>query len=292
MTWRTHSVPDEFFISVAESHWVMVVTRQAARAWLTTRGPETKATTAAIPQNADFFGVQFSLRTFLPGFELRQPTTNGLERDWRSTGGPRFGVEEIRRTKAFTFPIARGSLIRRRKRIPDPWKEPPVSEQYSTVALPDPQIEHRPAVTIAGIRKRHQMEGFDFAEFPRQIAEMTDLLPTLDGRIGDRVYDVFWGMFHDLGGVFEYLVGVEVGDERDLPDGFVTLEIPAGPYATASARPGVDPRDTVFTLWNEWLPASEATHRDNEAEFIYARDEDYDETQRNGTVDIRIPVTT
>lgn len=57
MVWRTRRVPEESFISVAESHWEMVVARQ----------PETKATTSSIPQDAEFFGIQFSLGTFLPG---------------------------------------------------------------------------------------------------------------------------------------------------------------------------------------------------------------------------------
>jgi len=65
-TWQTQSVPEEFFISVAVSHWEMVVTRQQGTARLTVRGPETKATPAVIPEDAEFFGIQFSLGTFMP----------------------------------------------------------------------------------------------------------------------------------------------------------------------------------------------------------------------------------
>ena len=66
-TWQTRSEPEESFISVAVSHWVMVVTRQRGTARLTVRGPETKATTVAIPQEAEFFGIEFSLGSFMPG---------------------------------------------------------------------------------------------------------------------------------------------------------------------------------------------------------------------------------
>jgi hypothetical protein len=66
-TWQTRSEPEESFISVAVSHWVMVVTRQRGTARLTVRGPETKATTVAIPQGAEFFGIEFSLGSFMPG---------------------------------------------------------------------------------------------------------------------------------------------------------------------------------------------------------------------------------
>jgi hypothetical protein len=66
-TWQTQSEPEASFISVAVSQWEMVVTRQLGVARLTVRGPETHATTAPIPQEAEFFGIQFSLGTFMPG---------------------------------------------------------------------------------------------------------------------------------------------------------------------------------------------------------------------------------
>ena len=65
-TWWTRSEPEDAFISVAVSHWQMVVTRQRGAAWLTVRGPETKATMVPIPQDAEFVGIKFSLGTFLP----------------------------------------------------------------------------------------------------------------------------------------------------------------------------------------------------------------------------------
>jgi AraC-like DNA-binding protein len=66
-TWQTRSEPEQSFISVAVTHWEMVVTRQRGTAHLTLRGPETAATMAPIPQDAEFFGIQFSLGTFMPG---------------------------------------------------------------------------------------------------------------------------------------------------------------------------------------------------------------------------------
>ena len=68
--WRTRSAPYEAFISVAVTHWEMVVTRQAGRAHLTVRGPETRATTVDIPANAEFFGIQFKLGAFMPGLPV------------------------------------------------------------------------------------------------------------------------------------------------------------------------------------------------------------------------------
>lgn len=70
-TWQARTEPDEAFISVAASHWEMVVTRQCGAARLTVRGPETKATAVAIPENAEFFGIQFSLGAFMPSLPPR-----------------------------------------------------------------------------------------------------------------------------------------------------------------------------------------------------------------------------
>jgi Helix-turn-helix domain len=77
-TWQTRSEPGESFISVAVSHWEMVVTRQRGTARLTVRGPETKATMSPIPADAEFFGIQFSLGTFMPGLPPGQLADGSL----------------------------------------------------------------------------------------------------------------------------------------------------------------------------------------------------------------------
>jgi AraC-like DNA-binding protein len=69
--WRTESEKGGSFISLAESHWGMVVTRQHGKVYLTVRGPETKATPAPIPESAEFFGIIFRLGTFMPHLPAR-----------------------------------------------------------------------------------------------------------------------------------------------------------------------------------------------------------------------------
>jgi AraC-like DNA-binding protein len=65
-TWQTRSAPEESFISVAATRWQMVVTRQRGAAQVTVRGPETRATSVPIPQDAEFFGIRFSVGTYMP----------------------------------------------------------------------------------------------------------------------------------------------------------------------------------------------------------------------------------
>jgi helix-turn-helix protein len=68
--WRSHSEPEPAFISVAVSHWQIVVTTQRDLTQVTVRGPETRATVAEIPPDAEFFGIVFSLGTFMPALPL------------------------------------------------------------------------------------------------------------------------------------------------------------------------------------------------------------------------------
>ena len=77
-TWWTRSEPETSFISVAVIHWEMVVTRQRGAARLTVRGPETKATIVPIPEDAEFFGIQFSLGTFMPTLQPGQLVDRAL----------------------------------------------------------------------------------------------------------------------------------------------------------------------------------------------------------------------
>jgi hypothetical protein len=64
--WRAQSEGGGNFISVANPHWGIVVTRWHGNTLLTVRGPETKATPAVGLPDAEFFGIQFRLGTLMP----------------------------------------------------------------------------------------------------------------------------------------------------------------------------------------------------------------------------------
>jgi AraC-like DNA-binding protein len=69
--WRSHSESAGSFISIADSHWGMVVTKYRGRITLTVRGPETRATPAYCPEDADFVGIQFAPGTLMPNLPAR-----------------------------------------------------------------------------------------------------------------------------------------------------------------------------------------------------------------------------
>lgn len=68
--WTSRSETEPAFISIAASHWQIVVTTQRDLTQLTIRGPETRATVTDIPPDAEFFGIVFSLGTFMPSMPI------------------------------------------------------------------------------------------------------------------------------------------------------------------------------------------------------------------------------
>ena len=74
VVWRNHSDGGGHFISMATSHWQMVVTKHNGKTNFTIRGPETKATTAYCPPGAEHFGIYFKhgiVMSHLPAIHLR-----------------------------------------------------------------------------------------------------------------------------------------------------------------------------------------------------------------------------
>jgi AraC-like DNA-binding protein len=71
--YHTHSSGGGSFISNATTQWEMVITKQVGKIILSLRGPETKASPAPIPEDAEFLGIIFKHGTFmsrLPGSKL------------------------------------------------------------------------------------------------------------------------------------------------------------------------------------------------------------------------------
>jgi AraC-like DNA-binding protein len=70
--WRAHSEHAGSFLSVAASHWEMVVTRQHGQTFLTVRGPETRATPLDCSADGEWLGIRFQLGTVMPHLPASQ----------------------------------------------------------------------------------------------------------------------------------------------------------------------------------------------------------------------------
>lgn len=77
--WRTHSEHAGTFISLALSHWQMCVWQHEGQTTLTVRGPETKATPAIVPKEAEYIGIVFRLGTFMPQLPASQLMDGALD---------------------------------------------------------------------------------------------------------------------------------------------------------------------------------------------------------------------
>ncbi len=74
--WRCHTERAGIFLSVAASHFEMVVTRHRGKTFLTLRGPETKATMVDCPAEGEWLGIRFRMGAFMPAL----PPGNLLDR--------------------------------------------------------------------------------------------------------------------------------------------------------------------------------------------------------------------
>lgn len=69
--WRARSEHGGAFLSIAMSHWEMVMTRLNDRTTVTVRGPETKATSLHCPAGGEWLGIRFRLGTIMPQLPAR-----------------------------------------------------------------------------------------------------------------------------------------------------------------------------------------------------------------------------
>jgi hypothetical protein len=114
--WRAQSVPSEAFISVAASHWEIVIWRQAGNAHVTIRGPETRATVMPIPVDAEFFGIQFRLGAFMPDLPVpmlvdRQLTATSRAGNTFRLGSSVWEIPNYENVEIFLGQLARKGLV-------------------------------------------------------------------------------------------------------------------------------------------------------------------------------------
>ncbi|WFF01971.1 AraC family transcriptional regulator [Micromonospora sp. WMMD964] len=63
--WRTRSEAQDTMTSAARTCCQLIFTRTQGQLFVSLRGPETRATTAPVPPNAEFFGIRLTLGTVL-----------------------------------------------------------------------------------------------------------------------------------------------------------------------------------------------------------------------------------
>jgi AraC-like DNA-binding protein len=153
--WRTRSEPVETFISVAESHWEIVFTREKRESYVTVRGPEATASTAPIPQDAQFFGIQFRRGAFMPGLPVEGLVDGSITLP-EATGtsfwlnGSAWGLPNYENADVFVNRLVREGLL-----VRDPVVEDALEGHFGDRSLRSIQrrVLRATGLTLTGIRQ-------------------------------------------------------------------------------------------------------------------------------------------
>ena len=133
--WHSHSAGGGSFVSTAESHCEIVVTKYPHSTVLTVRGPETRATAAYCPPNTEFMGIVFKIGTFMPKFPASM-VMNRHDLDLPQAGSRAFWLD----SSAWEFPSFENAdtfvnrLVREGLLIRDPVVDVALREQPSAMS--------------------------------------------------------------------------------------------------------------------------------------------------------------
>jgi hypothetical protein len=116
--WRAGSEHGGPFLSIAMSHWEMVVTRLRGRTTVTVRGPETRATPVRCPAGGEWLGIRFRLGTIMPDLPARALVDAASDlpeigRDAFWLRGSAWEVPDFDNAQAFVNRLVRDGLLLR-----------------------------------------------------------------------------------------------------------------------------------------------------------------------------------
>jgi len=158
-----------------------------------------------------------------------------------------------------------------------------MSENF--VALEEPRFEDGRMLLVAGLGERYTFETNQGIPFLWQ--RFVPYIGHIPGQAGNATYGVCCNM--DGNGSFDYIAGVEVQSFADLPLELRRIRIPKQRYAVFSHRDHVSAlRLTVYTIWNQWLPASRYELADS-PDFEFYGDK-FNGAAGTGTVEIWLPI--
>ncbi len=93
--WHARSEDAGSFVSMASSYWEIVVTRNAdALPMLTVRGPETIPTSLSYPKGVEWFGIRFTLDSFVPQLPVNALVDRAVNLPVTANGTFRFAGAE------------------------------------------------------------------------------------------------------------------------------------------------------------------------------------------------------
>lgn len=130
-------------------------------------------------------------------------------------------------------------------------REQEAALRASTLGLELPRFEHGKELLIAGINESYTMETR--TKIPAQWEKLCPHLGKIPGQVGQMSYGVSWNC--KTGCSFDYIAGVEVSDDKQLPPSLRSIHIPAQRYAVFVHPKQVSSlATTIDKIWREWVP--------------------------------------
>ena len=77
--WRSRSEGLDRMTSIATGHWTLVVWEEAGRVRAALQGPETRASSAPVPEDTTFLGIRFALGTTMPWIPVQRLVDGHVE---------------------------------------------------------------------------------------------------------------------------------------------------------------------------------------------------------------------
>jgi AraC family transcriptional regulator len=169
--------------------------------------------------------------------------------------------------------------------------------EKSAVTFGPPRIEQRGRLLLAGLRRKHAVSP-DMGAIMRSVeAQWVSFRPRrqeLRHALNSDCYGILLKVSDGDVGV-EYFCGMEVSDASDLPEGFVTLDIPPLRYAMVRHTGTADDLlKTYFDIFGRLLPEAGLTvsgGKNGAPEFIERFDSLYSLETRTGGPLIMVPLS-
>jgi AraC family transcriptional regulator len=162
--------------------------------------------------------------------------------------------------------------------------EPLEMTTHSPSGLREPEIRESRPLRIVGLAESYTAETT--SGIPSQWSRFQPHIGTIPGQVGDTAYGV---CIEGAGDGFDYLCGVEVAADAEVPEDLTCVELPARRYLVFTHIGHVSSlQSTVYTIWNAWLP-KHAIQVAAAPDFeLY--DERFDPRTGEGVVEIWVPV--
>lgn len=189
-------------------------------------------------------------------------------------------------TRAFRdlFGVTPEEVRRRRSTENLALVEPLPMTESKTETIDDPRIEILDAFRIAGLAERQNMS--DAAGIPGQWQRFSRFIDNIDGQVGGAAFGFVGEMSGD--DAFEYVAGVEVTPDAELPPELTAFDIPAQRWAKFTHKGHITGiRATIGAIYSDWLPRSGETQNET-ASFLEYYGPDFDPRAGTGTVEIWI----